>query len=425
MTVHDPFSEFVQRKDWYGLRALACSNLGNSPKSLQPNFYLALSHLKLSEPEEALQILTHAMTLAPDNRWGLLMLCEAVRALRRKDILPDFLDRYFDHLIEDEQILDVAVDSLAESGNFEAAIHWNARRRSGTEHLTPSRNALVVQTFVKSDTLDQLFESLCQADGTEDFDLFVIQDSIVCSKKFAGFTEQLSTVRSVIARWLPALSENFGMVTTKFLTENRGTTATLKLALDLVSNTYERFIFAEDDCVFSKNALLWMTAATSRLSASGPFFVGGESIFFDSKGEAVGEEVFRNLDTVSRLPDFRNSYLCERFVPSSCFATTSSNWKITSAVRGFPRGDKHLTDFLRTINADKVCILPIVPRVKDVGMQHTYGYSVAHHGVSGVPSIKTTILLSDGQFDNDELVELPRDSKALRQLSFRPKVATR
>jgi hypothetical protein len=71
--------------------------------------------------------------------------------------------------------------------------------------------------------------------------------------------------------------------------------------------------------------------------------------------------------------------------------------------RGLPRGPEQLNALISKNHWKSV--FPVLPHAKDIGMLHDAGWSVAHHGKSGVKEIKNTYLMAD-DFDMQSTYDL-------------------
>jgi hypothetical protein len=130
----------------------------------------------------------------------------------------------------------------------------------------------------------------------------------------------------------------------------------------------------EDDCRISHNAFLWFSYAFERLLSDEVLFIGGESIFFNNKLLTHDSALISDVMNSDRLTDYEDKYLEVDFVPSTCFALVASNWTKFYKFRGLPQGPESLNYFLKSLGGK--CVLPVGPRVNDIGMRHSDGYSM-------------------------------------------------
>jgi hypothetical protein len=415
----ETLSYLTTNHNWPELLKTASAAVEQDPNYVQGLMFAGLARLRLGLASAACADLRRGLEIAPNNRWGVLLLSEALMAMGDSEAGIAELRAHLDRQPDDDQAKMTLINALARAGQFEEAQLWNGRRKVVATPLPRTRNVVVVQTFVKSDTLDMLFDSLCNCSGTRAFDLFIIQDSIVGSQRFSGFVKQHGETAAVIGKWLPALMERFSRVTCHANEYNVGTTATCQRALDAVCQDYHGFMFFEDDCILAPNALDWMAIAMEeKISANGPFFVGGESGYFQAERQSPDEKSMEDLRTMSKDAALRNAYVAVDFVPSTCFATTAAIWRPVGGVRGLPLGDTNLTAYLKSRGSWPICILPVVPRVKDVGMRHEFGYSMAYHGRDGIKEDKTTALLSDAAIVREEIIEVQTTSPILSRLAL-------
>ena len=176
----------------------------------------------------------------------------------------------------------------------------------------------------------------------------------------------------------------------------------LRRLLDKVCERYEGFVFLEDDCIFSADALEWTHELLEKhISPYDHWFGSCESIFFDSKFAIppVGD-----LDALRRFAESEailDSYVLLDFLPSTCFITRKEIWSVCSEIRSFVEGPESLTAFLSSMN--RKTIAPVVPRASDIGMLHQFGYSVSNLGLGQVKEIKNTYLMSSAENRSEAL----------------------
>ena len=257
-----------------------------------------------------------------------------------------------------------------------------------------SSMCLIIQVFVKLDTLKGLLDSLLTCRGIGNLNVLIWQDGYIGSRKEDEYAQKSREVRLFIENESIKYSSSFASLDFVSNDENLGTCATCRAAVDYASGRFEKLIFTEDDSIFATDAIEWFDAALSLPEFQSPqvWAVSGESIFFDARGNALPpgySSLARDFVMEERLV---NAFQKLKFVPSTCFATTSEKWKEFSVTRGQPLGDVDVCK--RCEKEDKYCIFPIVPRVKDIGMLHPDGYSVLIHTAANVKSIKSTYLMS-------------------------------
>jgi tetratricopeptide (TPR) repeat protein len=181
----------------------------------------------------------------------------------------------------------------------------------------------------------------------------------------------------------------------RFNEKNLGPYASCKIALDHAFDKHEFVVLIEDDIVLSADALLWFNGIRNLglLEHGNNWAIAGQSIFFDARKKAVDQGFVQRVARLAEEQDLAHKFTTHDFVPSSCFATTRRWWAEFGNTRGEPRGDVSLCR--RTKEEGRGCVFPIVPRAKDVGMLHDYGYSVTIHTREGVEAITRPYLLAE------------------------------
>jgi hypothetical protein len=256
-------------------------------------------------------------------------------------------------------------------------------------------SAIVVQCFVKQDTLAGLLASLLLCERTREFHLFLWSDVPPVGPKAERYRAQNEVVRAQIEAFASAHREAFASITVIANDRNRGTAGTCQAALDHAFALHDFVIFTEDDTVFSRDALDWFSTLRASGALEDPSTIGlaGESIYFDARHNTLPlwyPAQARRLASRRRLTE---EYVKLKFLPSTCFATTRAKWAEFGAIRGRPRGAEEVCVLCR--EQSLVAIFPVVARVKDIGMLHESGYSVGIHGAAGVREIKNTYLVAD------------------------------
>jgi hypothetical protein len=207
-------------------------------------------------------------------------------------------------------------------------------------------------------------------------------------------------VADYLDNFIKVHGQRFGSVRDFANTTNMGCYTTCQVALDHSFALHPFVIFAEDDVVFSADALLWFDAIRRQklLDNARHWAIAGESVFFNASDRPIPEgwpDVMKKLSRERRLADY---YITHNFMPSTCFATTRAKWAEFGATRGLIRGDCFVNE--RCKAEDKHTIFPVVPRVKDVGMLHENGFSVMVHTLSGVTEIKNTYVMAEDVIDD-------------------------
>lgn len=255
--------------------------------------------------------------------------------------------------------------------------------------------AVVIQLYIKRDTLAGLFLSLVRCRGVENVDLILWcdvppdADPESPAHSAAGIVRQL--VDAIATQYRPL----FRSVTVHRNERNQGTCATCRTALDHAFANHEFVVFAEDDVVFARDALEWFSAmrADPAFAAERCWAIAGESVLFDAGGRPIPDGWVPPMRELAQTMRYDTFFVAEGFIPSTCFATTAHKWAAFGHTRGQQLGDVDVCDRCR--DEDRICLLPLVARVVDVGERHELGWSVTHHGLDGVPMTKNTYLTSD------------------------------
>lgn len=280
---------------------------------------------------------------------------------------------------------------------------------------------LVVQTFVKVDTLAALTASLLNCDLIENTRLIFWCDHPSGSRKEEEYTTLNREVTAYIKKFIEKHERRFLSIDFIENDRNIGTCMTCKISLDFAFSKGDFVIFSEDDVIFSQDALKWFDT----IRYIDPFLqencwaIAGESIFFDAKNGKIDNNFVEQSKICIDKQELLSKYIFHQFVPSTCFATTYKKWREFSDTRGQPCGDVDVCN--RCVSEDKNCIFPIVPRVKDTGMLHALGYSILMNAMdSVVEHNKNTYILSDmlNGFENiDNFVEFSGDAGILYRQS--------
>jgi hypothetical protein len=255
--------------------------------------------------------------------------------------------------------------------------------------------AVVVQCFVKLDTLQGLLQSLLACEGHEQLSLIIWRDSARGSRRELEFIPAGEAVGAFIHEFVGQYRESFRTIDVYENPWNLGCYKTCQLAIDAAFKTNDEIIFAEDDIVFSRDALLWFSEVFRRGLLQQPeiWAIAGESIFFDSKEKTVDQPFIAAAVKTAREQDLVHKYTMHGFIPSACFATTRDKWAEFGATRGETNGDVSLCQ--RCKDEGRYAIFPVVARAKDVGMLHDFGYSVSIHTKAGVQAITQPYLLAE------------------------------
>jgi hypothetical protein len=256
-------------------------------------------------------------------------------------------------------------------------------------------SAIVVQCFVKTDTLEGLCASLLRCENREAFHLIFWHDVPPSGPKGEKYLAQNEAVRAFLADFAAREAGSFASVSVHGNAVNKGTAATCQASLDHAFAAHDFVIFTEDDTIFARDALTWFAGLRDLdlLAAPDVLALAGESIYFDARRNQLPLWYAAQARRVAHRRGLASDYVKLKFLPSTCFATTRAKWATFGAVRGQPRGPEAVCKLC--IDQTLFAVFPVVARVKDIGMLHESGYSVGIHGAEGVKEIKNTYLMAD------------------------------
>jgi hypothetical protein len=266
-------------------------------------------------------------------------------------------------------------------------------------------NALIIQCFAKPDTLDGLLQSLLTAADIEKFHLIFWRD-LPKPDASGDRLHKTSAVTTLIEDFAARHRSKFASTQIHANQLPTGTCATCKASIDFAARDHDFIVFSEDDTVFSKDALIWLLklSETDLLDRPDVLALAGESIYFDAREKSVSGQFRENAIAYAKAHDLASTYVDLKFMPSTFFATTAAKWRIFAEMRGGKTGAADLAIHCKNNNIG--AIFPVVPRIKDIGMTHPDGYSVATRGgAQNVEERKNTYLTSD---------DLPSITGALR-----------
>lgn len=256
-------------------------------------------------------------------------------------------------------------------------------------------SAIVVQCFVKADTLAGLLQSLLRCERREDYHLILWSDVPGPGPKGERYQPQNQQVRADITSFAASHGRDFASVSVMVNDRNRGTAGTCQASLNHAFSLHDFVIFTEDDTVFARDALVWFAELRDMklLAAPDVLAFAGESIYFDARNKPLPQWYPAQARRLASVRDLTPDYVRLKFLPSTCFATTREKWATFGEIRGHPRGAEEVCVLCREQNL--FALFPVVARVKDIGMLHESGYSVGIHGAEGVREIKNTYLMAD------------------------------
>src|SRR5229473_1352329 len=201
--------------------------------------------------------------------------------------------------------------------------------------------AVVVQCFVKVDTLCEVLEALSKSEGADQIDLVVWHEGLFGTRREAEFTEPWQKVCQFLISFSDSHRGQFRSIETYENARNLGPYETCKNAIDYAFREHEFVIFTEDDVIFSRDALVWFAEirALGLLEQEGIWAIAAESIFFDAREKYVEQSFIEEALTTTREQQLLNKYTTHKFVPSSCFATSRQRWAEFGEARGRTNGD--------------------------------------------------------------------------------------
>ena len=91
---------------------------------------------------------------------------------------------------------------------------------------------ILVQAFIKIDTLSRCLDSLRACMGAKDFRLVIFQDGLDGNPRMSEHEKEHQETKDFIERWVEAYEAAFQRIEFHPQTQGRGTTRTCKLSLD-------------------------------------------------------------------------------------------------------------------------------------------------------------------------------------------------
>lgn len=371
----------------------------NSGDGFLSKLYKCKVYLKLGKNEESLGLTKELYDAYEDNIEVVQVFSKALLNNNMGDESVNVLKGFVANN-KSEGVLRALIETLIGFKRFEEAAFYNDMREASVN--TIEKNVCVaIQCFNKPTLLRNTLESLLSCDSKERVSVAILQDNHIGSNYKKNYEDGFNETRNIISLFLPRLHESFENVSILKNEKNRGTAPSCRALLDYCFNNHNAVIFIEDDFILSKDALLWTKYLIDHEIGNNDCFFGScESVFFDSKGVAVENDLLEKLKSISRDPELSDKFILESFVPSTCFITTKEIWSKCSSIRGSIRGPESLNSWLREMG--KKTIFPIVPRGCDVGMMDDNGYSVAMLGKDNVKETKSTYLMSGFNKSIDE-----------------------
>ena len=392
--------ELYKSQRWHEILERHNNNLSDSNSSQHLNI-VADAYFHTGKIEPALELIKKSLLLHFDNEWTRVIKFNIEKTICINKALDELYQYLSNNQIDTETLFKLFVDESSKQNDFIRSSEINLRR-SEIKNQHNNTKCIALQCFNKPDVLEEVIYSLLNCNGKEKFDLIIIQDFFKESDK-EKYINGWQSVRELISKHSLKLISEFKSFRFIRNDKNYGTAPTCKKLLDIVTNEYDSFIFIEDDCILSKDALIVASYFIDNcVSIETYWYATCESINFNSKNKFFSKEhIDAIINKIEDLNKLHFMYGELNFVPSTCFISKSEIWKLSSNIRSFVRGPESLTAYIQSIG--KKTIFPLVPRANDIGMTHELGYSVKHLSVSGVKEHKNTYFMSALDVDHIDM----------------------
>jgi hypothetical protein len=320
-------------------------------------------------------IISELNSINRHDKWLVLLNFSYFNAINNHDKALKILRKFVDGNIEDIEAVDLLLKQAANLRDFEIINSYYKLRFNhfGLDSTNVDKSTtIVIQSYVKFDTLKDLLDDLLNANLTDNIKLLIIKDF----PKNDNSKSKSSKVDDIYYEYYPRLIEKFCDVRFIKNLKNMGTAPTCIKAINLACKDGDasNIIFLEDDCRLSPDFMSWFDFAFDNLLSDDFPFVGGESVLFNDITQSANKNAKNLIKSSSKLLTLEDKYMKIDFVPSTCFAFKTSVWKEYFVYRGMPEGPETLNKYMQSKH--RFCLIPIVPRVNDVGMQHEDGYSM-------------------------------------------------
>lgn len=278
---------------------------------------------------------------------------------------------------------------------------------------------IAVQAFNKADTIIVTLDSVAKCRRSQNYDLLILQDGYVGSKKAEQYCEAQRETNRAIECWVNGHHNHFRSVLFRQLDRNCGAYSVAERLINCALEKGPFAIFSEDDVVFEQDALEWFERASIHpgFLRSDVWAVAGESKFFESESRVPTSEEINQALEVAERERLVDRFVYYNFLPSSCFAITREKWAEFGKTRGAPNGDRDVN--LRCRAEGKFCLWPVVARCRDVGMHHPFGLSVRFRGPNHLV-FKNTYIAS-GMLDRArelDLIELSQEKMEILHVLY-------
>jgi len=263
-----------------------------------------------------------------------------------------------------------------ESAHVETSLNLEEQRRNFC-----MERAIAIQAFNKADSALRALDSIVQARGSKNYDLFILQDGCSGSSQTEKYRASCAETRQALQSWISRNRDHFASIRFEHSDQNSGPYQTAERLITWALESSKSVIFSEDDLIFERDAIEWFERALSHpiFLLANVWAIAGESKFFDSYRHVPSDaDVCRALE-VAQTRNLIDRFVRFDFLPSSCFATTGDKWAEFGKTRGTTNGDRAVVERCRA--EAKLCFWPVVARCRDIGMHHPFGYSVRWKGV--------------------------------------------
>lgn len=355
-------------------------NFTNSINSDDPDFfskgkYRLSALIKLERLTDAYELLCNLKSINSSDRWLIFLNFDYLHSNGNSEDALNLMLDFVDSNLNDYEAVNLLLKVASWLARFDVIQKYSRYRfeKYQCDYLISNSSiTIVLQVYVKTDTLRELFEDLLKARLVGNYKLLIIKDH----PKSNDLLDKSRAVDDLIYEFYKNLQAKFSEVRFVVNKENKGTSPTCLLGINLACRDSEtsHVIFLEDDCRLSVNVFEWFNYAFANLLSDSHPFVGGESVHFNDLSSVVGGSLMHKIVNSPKIPDYEDKYLEVDFVPSTCFAFEAKRWSEFYLFRGMPEGPETLNTYVKSHSYK--CNLPVIPRVNDHGMMHEDGYSM-------------------------------------------------
>ena len=277
---------------------------------------------------------------------------------------------------------------------------------------------ILVQAFIKVDTLSKCLDSLRACTGANDFRLVIFQDGVDGNPFMGKYEEEHQETKDFIKCWVETHEAAFQSIEFHPQTQGRGTTRTCKLSVDYVITGAPFVLFSEDDIIFEKDSLTYAQQIIETPDWTDPdvWAAALESKCFNSGDGIILPHDIEECRQLARDQELISKYTTSlEVMPSSCFVVTADKWAEWSETR---EREKLGSLQGRLREEGKTVLWPIVARARDDSMRHPKGYTMNLRkgvGMAEMVAQKNTFLTS-GDLEADGAVALVRYEKSIDSL---------